>query len=54
MKAWSVTAREVRLACMLVGGVLLFAFGASRLIASQVDQIARAIEHRNTQIVEAR
>lgn len=45
MKVCSFSMREVRLAASLVAGVLLFAFGASRLIMAPVQVITDAAAH---------
>lgn len=40
-----------RNSALLVGGVLLFAFGASRMLASPVQQVARILERQPVQVV---
>ena len=44
------TARDCRVAAMLVAGVLLFAFGASRLITPQANAVVEAMEHSRQQM----
>ena len=40
-----------RHAVCLVAGVLLFAFGASRMISGPVEQVAQSMHHQTAQIV---
>lgn len=45
--------RDIRNAVFLVAGVLLFAFGASRMISGPVEQMARVMHGTQTQTAEA-